>query len=162
LKEGRKISPIWILTAVFVAVPIVLIASCVGYSAFQARRPKDMPNAIWIDAPAVPFGFYHGWWESCWLESDQQTNHCRLYEPELRPPVVFEGRYMPCEGKSPIQMTELKLRPPARSESMWIFPGFVAFLEDGRILVPLENVRDCPRILESVEHKKVEGYERSN
>jgi len=69
---------------------------------------------------------------------------------------------MPCEGKSPIQMTELKLRPPARSESMWIFPGFIAFLEDGRILVPLENVRDCPKILESVEHKKVEGYERSN
>ena len=162
MTEGRKIAPIWILLAMFVAVPVVLIASCVGYSAFQARQPKDMPNAIWIDAPAVPFGFYRGWWEGCWVESDQQTNHCRLYAGELRPPVVFEGRYMPCEGKSPIRMTDLKLRPPARGENMWIFPGFVAFLEDGRILVPLENVRDCPRILERLEHKKIEGYERSN
>jgi hypothetical protein len=69
---------------------------------------------------------------------------------------------MPCDGKSPIQMTALKLRPPASSESMWIFPGFVAFLDDGRILVPLENVSDCPKILERLGHKKIEGYERSN
>jgi hypothetical protein len=69
---------------------------------------------------------------------------------------------MPCDGKSPIPITELKLRPPARSESMWTFPGFVAFLEDGRILVPLENVRDCPKILERLDHKKIQGYEGSN
>jgi hypothetical protein len=162
LRASRKIAPILILLTILVAAPIVLMASCVGYSAFQARRPKDMPNAIWIDAPAVPFGFYHGWWEGCWVDSDQQTNYCRLYARGLRPPVVFDGRYMPCEGKSPIPMTELKLRPPARSESMWIFPGFVAFLEDGRILVPLENVGDCPKILERLYHKKTQGYEGSN
>jgi hypothetical protein len=69
---------------------------------------------------------------------------------------------MPCEARSPIRMTELKLRPPARNESMWIFPGFVAFLEDGRILVPLDNVRDCPKILERLEHKNVQGYEGKN
>jgi hypothetical protein len=162
LRESRKIAPIWILLTILVAAPIALMASCVGYSAFQARRPKDMPNAIWIDAPAVPFGFYRGWWEGCWVEPDQQTNHCRLYARGLRPQVVFEARYMPCEEKSPIQMTELKLRPPARNESMWIFPGFVAFLEDGRILVPLDKVRDCPKILERLEHKNVHGYEGKN
>jgi hypothetical protein len=155
---SRNIAPIWILLTMFVAVPIALMASCVGYSAFQARRPKDMPNAIWIDAPAVPFGYYRGWWEGCWVDSGQQTNHCRLYSRE----VVFEGRFMPCEGKSPIPMTELKLRPPARSESMWIFPGFVAFLEDGRILVPLENVPECPKVLERLEYKKIQGYEGNN
>jgi hypothetical protein len=69
---------------------------------------------------------------------------------------------MPCDGESPIPMTELKLRPPASSDSMWIFPGFVAFLEDGRILVPLEKVNDCPKILERLEHKKIERYEKSN
>lgn len=159
MREGRKLAPIWILLIMFVAVPIVLMASCVGYSAFQARRPKDMPNAIWIDAPADPFGFYRGWWEDCWVDLDQQTNHCRLYARDLRPPVVFEGRYMPCDRKSPIPMIELKLRPPARSESMWVFPGFVTFLEDDRILVPLENVRDCPKILEGLEHRNIQGYE---
>jgi hypothetical protein len=56
-------------------------------------------------------------------------------------------------------MIELKLRPPARSESMWVFPGFVTFLEDDRILVPLENVRDCPKILEGLEHRNIQGYE---
>jgi hypothetical protein len=162
LREIRKIAPIWILLTILVAVPIILMASCVGYSAFQARRPKDMPNAIWIDAPAVPFGFYHGWWEGCWVDADQQTNHCRLYAGQSRSPVVFEGRYMPCEGKSPIPMSELKLRPPAHSESMWIFPGFVAFLENGRILVPLENVHDCPKILERLKHRNILGYEGSN
>jgi hypothetical protein len=162
LAHAWKLDPIWTIIAVLVGVPILLMASCLGCSAFQARQPKDMPNAIWIDAPAVPFGFYHGWWEGCWVESDQQTNRCRLYARNLHPPVVFEGRYMPCDGKSPIQMTALKLRPPASSESMWIFPGFVAFLDDGRILVPLENVSDCPKILERLGHKKIEGYERSN
>ena len=66
---------------------------------------------------------------------------------------------MPCDRKSPIPMIELKLRPPARSESMWVFPGFVPFLEDDRILVPLENVRDCPKILEGLEHRNIQGYE---
>ena len=157
MKQGRKIAPVWIVLITFVAVPTLLIASCVGYSAFQARRPKDMPNAIWVDAPAVSFGFCRGWWEGCWVESDQQTNRCRLYARGLHPPVVFDGRYMPCEGNSPIPMSELRLRPPSNSESMWIFPGFVAFLEDGRILVPLENVRDCPKIIERLGRKKSAG-----
>lgn len=162
MTESRNIPPIRILLITFVALPIVLMASCLGYSAFEARRPREMPNAIWIDALPVPFGFYRGWWEGCWVESDQQANHCRLYARDLHPPVVFEGRYMPCGGTSPIQITELKLRPPARDESMWIFPGFVAFLKDGRILVPLENVPDCTKIIERLEHERVQGHEGSN
>lgn len=154
LAEGRRISPIWILLIAFVAVPILLIASCVGYSAFQARRPKDMPNAIWIDAPAVPFGFYRGWWEGCWVESDQKANRCRLYARDLDPPVVFEDRYMACNATSPIPMSELKLRPPKDDEDMWIFPGVVVFLDDGRILVPVGNLRDCPKILEKLSDAK--------
>jgi hypothetical protein len=153
LKQRLKIAPAWILLITFVAVPILLIASSVGYSAFQARRPKDMPNAIWVHAPAVPFGFYRGWWEGCWVESDQQTNHCRLYARNLDPAVVFEGQYLPCDGSSPIPMSELRLRPPSNGESMWIFPGFVAFLQNGRILVPLENIRECPKIIEKLGRK---------
>lgn len=157
--EGRKIDPVWILTAMFVAVPILGMASCLGLKAFQARRPKDMPaSSIWIDAPAVPFGFYHGWWEGCWIESDGQTNHCRLYGPELSPPIIFEGRFMPCGALAPIPVSELKLKPPPHSPDMWIFPGFIAFLEDGRILVPLENVGDCPKIRDRLEREKTAGF----
>jgi len=161
-KRRRKIAPIWIFLLMFVAVPILVISSCVGYSAVQARRPKDMPNAIWIDAPAVPFGFYHGWWEGCWLDSDQQTNYCRLYGPELNPPVVYEGRFMPCDGSQPIPMSELKLRPPQQNSEMWIFPGFVAFLESGRLLVPTDKVSDCSKIRGRLERRKATQLERTN
>ncbi len=145
-KKDRKFAPIWILLLMFVAVPILVISSCVGYLALQARRPKDMPNAIWIDAPPVPFGFYRGWWESCWLEPDQQANHCRLYAPGLPKPVVYEGRFMPCDASQPVPVSQLKLRAPKSSEQMWIFPGFVVLLQDDRILVPIDKVGDCAKI----------------
>jgi hypothetical protein len=161
LKQDRKIAPIWILLAMFIAAPILVIGSCVGHSALQARRPKDMPNAIWIDAPAVPFGFYHGWWEGCWLEPDQRTNHCRLYGPGLHPPVVYEGRFMPCDSTEPIPPGELKLGPPRDSSDMWIFPGFVVFLESDRILVPIQNTSDCSIIRERLETKAAQT-ERPN
>lgn len=164
MKRGQKIAPIWIVLFMFVAVPILVISSSVGYSAFQARRPKDMPNAIWIDAPAVPFGFYHGWWEGCWLESDLRTNHCRLYGPGLHPPVVYEGRFVPCDGGQPVPMAELKLRAPQESSDMWIDPSpkFDAFLEDGRILVPIENVSDCSSIRGRLERKRTTQLERND
>ena len=156
MKRGRKIAPIWILLFVFVAVPILVISSCVGYSPFQARRPKDMPNAIWIDAPAVPFGFYHGWWEGCWLESDQRTNHCRLYGPGLHPPVVYEGRFMPCDSSQPVPTGELRLKPPRYGPDVWIYPSprFIVFLEDGRILVPIDELSNCSKIRGRLERTK--------
>ncbi len=45
---------------------------------------------------------------------------------------------------------------------MWIFPGFVAYLEDGRILAPLKNIPDCTKMVERLEHDKVQGNEGSN
>jgi hypothetical protein len=137
----------------FVGIPALLMVLSLGYLAFEARRPKDMPlNSIWIDAPAVPFGFYRGWWQGCWVEPDQQANRCRLYGPGLRPSVVYEGRFTPCEGTSPIPMGELKLKPPSDSSDMWIFPRFLVFLQDGRLLVPVENAQDCPKIRQRLEH----------
>lgn len=69
---------------------------------------------------------------------------------------------MPCGSSQPVAMGELKLRPPHGSEEMWIFPGFVAFLEDGRILVPIENVSDCSKIRGRLEQKKAAQLERNN
>jgi len=119
-----------------------------------------MQNAIWIDAPAIPFAFYHGWWEGCWLDPDGQTDHCRLYAPGLDPPVVYEGRFMPCDSGEPVPASELMLRPPHDSAHMWEFPRFIVFLRDGRVLVPIENVSDCSKIREQLKNEA--ELERSN
>jgi hypothetical protein len=147
MKQGREFSPFWILITMLVGVAVLLVAASIGYSAFQARRPADMPaGSVWIEAPAVPFSFYHGWWQGCWVEADQKANHCRLYGPGLHPPTVYEGRFLPCGQTSPIPANELILRPPTSSESMWRFPRFVVFLQDGRLLVPVENLGDCQKL----------------
>ena len=156
----RKIAPTWILLFMFAAMPTLIISSCVGYSAFRARRPKDMPNAIWIKAPAAPLGFYRGWWEACWVESDQQTNHCRLYGPG--PSVVYEGRFMPCGAAQPVPTRQLTLQAPPDVSEMWDFPGFVAFLENGKILVPIEKLGDCSKIRQKLEQKKTAQLERND
>lgn len=152
MKTGRKFSPLSILLVMFVGVPILMMGSCIAYTAFQARRPKDMPNAIWIDAPAVPFGFYRGWWEDCWLEPDQRANHCRLYAGDLHPPTVFEGRYLACDGESPVPLSLLKIRPPSQSAHMWLRPdGVAVILQNGRLLVPAERYADCATIRAKLE-----------
>lgn len=69
---------------------------------------------------------------------------------------------MPCDGSQPVPMGELNLRPPHDSADMWIFPGFVVFLEDGRILVPIENVSDCSKIRGRLEQNKAVQSERNN
>ncbi len=133
---------------------IVLVLIPLGTTAYQARRPADMPAAstVWVSAPAVPFGFYHGWWLGCWPDRDQQTNRCRLYAGGLNPPTVYEGRYVACEGKSPVPANQLKIKPFIHSENMWLRPNGVAvILQDGGILVPMENHDDCAKIRERLE-----------
>lgn len=55
---------------------------------------------------------------------------------------------MPCNASQPVPVSELKLRPPHDNSDIWVFPGFVVFLEDGRILVPVDEVSDCSKIRE--------------
>lgn len=163
MTQPRRISPSSILLVTLIVAPILYVGSCLGYKAFEARRPKDMPpNSIWINAPAVPFGFYRGWWEGCSLTPDQTANYCRLSARDLHPPTVYEGRFMPCNGASPAPLGELDLKPPQETGGMWIFPGFVAFLRDGRILVPLENLGDCRKILDRIAGNKNAALERTN
>jgi hypothetical protein len=141
-----KISPRRLIALIAVGWLVVLVGIPLSLAAYRARRPSDMPaNSIWIDAPAVPFGFYRGWWLGCW-DDGQHANRCRLYSGSLNPPVVYEGRYLPCEGKSPIPPAELNLKAPVDSSEMWVFPGVIVFLQDGRLLVPVENFGDCDKI----------------
>jgi len=148
MKIGR------LLNLIAVGWVIVLVAIPLGVMAYRARRPVDMAaaNTVWIDAPAVPFGFYHGWWLGCWVDQDQQSNRCRLYGPSLSPPVVYEGRYIPCEGKSPVPVDQLKIKPLSDSVNMWLRPeGVAVVLQDGRLLVPAESHGDCAKIRARLE-----------
>lgn len=118
---------------------------------WQARRPSDMPrNSIWIDAPALPFSFYHGWWFGCWIDPDQKSNRCRLWgSGGLH--TVYEGIYVSCESKAPVQGDELQLSAPADSMGMWVGNSDAgifapaAFLTNGKVLVPVGALRDCEK-----------------
>jgi hypothetical protein len=148
MKAGR------LLVLIALGWAIVLVAIPLGLTAYRARRPADMPaaNTVWINAPAVPFGFYRGWWLGCWVDSGQRVNRCRLYAGDLRPSTVFEGRYLACDGESPVPLSELKIRPPSNSAAMWLWPdGVAVILQDGRLLVPAERRGDCAKIRTKLE-----------
>ena len=129
-----------------------LIGLLVVRPAWQARRPPDMPrNSVWIDAPALPFSFYHGWWFGCWIDSDGRSNRCRLWgSGGLQ--TVFEGLYVSCDSKTPVQGNELQLSAPADSMRMWVGnsePSIfapAAFLANGKVLVPVEALHDCEKV----------------
>jgi hypothetical protein len=110
-------------------------------------------NSIWIDAPAVPFGFYRGWWLGCSIDSDQRANKCVLYKSDLHPPIVYEGRYLPCDGKAPVPVDQLKLKPCRDGSNMWVFPGVIVLLQDGRFMLPEENLAKCDELRVRLEER---------
>jgi hypothetical protein len=131
-----------------------LIGLLVGRPVWQARRPSDMPrNSVWIDAPTLPFSFYHGWWFGCWIDSDLKSNRCRLWGTG-GVQTVYEGLYVSCDKGSPVAVEELQLNAPADSADMWVghSEGNVfapaAFLRNGRILVPVEAPGACKELQE--------------
>ena len=126
---------------------------------WQARRPSDMPpTSAWVDAPALPFGFYHGWWFGCWVDSDHKSNRCRLWgSGGLQ--TVYEGLYVSCDQRSPVPADELQISAPSDSSNMWVgySEGHVfapaAFLRNGKILVPIETPRACEELREKKARK---------
>src|SRR5579872_6805702 len=89
------------------------------------------------------------------MDADQQSNRCWLDGPSLHPPTVYEGRHLACEGKSPVPLKELRIRPPRESMDMWLRPsGVVGILEGGRLLVPAENYGDCEKIHARLEDQR--------
>jgi hypothetical protein len=154
----RVIKAIALVVAIVIGIVVLLVGSSLGWKAYQARRPTDMPpTSIWIDAPAVPFGFYRGWWLGCWVDSAQPSNRCRLYGPGLEQAVVYEGEYIACEGKSPVPVSDLKLRPPRDSFDMWTRDSKSEMapavqLQNGVILVPVGTIQQCEKLRARLNH----------
>ncbi len=137
---------------------IVLVGIIAGikllfwWGAQPSPRPKNMPlDSIWIDAPAVPFGWHRGWWFGCWIDSDGHSNRCRFFDGET-PQVVYEGLYVSCDSGSPVPANELKIKAPVESMHMWvglnqngdIAPA--AFLQNGEFLVPVRSPHGCEEL----------------
>jgi hypothetical protein len=118
---------------------------------FPPRRPRDMPqNSVWIDAPALPISWHHGWWFGCETTSSGTANYCRLVMANGTK--VFEGEYLPCEGRLPIPMSKLNLVPPPDQVGMWIADNRlkdlapIGALREGDLLLPVVALDRCDEL----------------
>src|SRR5215472_16680419 len=109
------------LIALVVAFPLFWFAGGITWldtRVFPPRRPKDMPkNAVWINAPALPISWHHGWWFGCEMASSQTSNYCRLVRNDGNE--VYGGDYLPCRTSAAIPENEIHLVPPRDSAEMW-------------------------------------------
>jgi hypothetical protein len=144
---------IWIPAAALIAL-LAGIRILLWWGAQPSVRPKDMPaNSIWVDAPALPFSWHHGWWLGCWIDADGHSNRCRLWGAALKNPIVFEGQYISCETHSAAVLSELKLKVPSNSMQMWVGVSTAegtapaVFLQNGKHLVPVQAPHGCEELL---------------
>ncbi len=139
------------LAAMVVAFPLFWFAGGIAWldtKVFPPRRPKEIPqNAIWIDGPALPISWHHGWWFACDTPSSRPANYCRLVLPDGT--TVYAGEYLPCEGKSPVPMSEINLVPPPDQVGMWIADkrltemAPIGALREGDLLLPIAVLDRC-------------------
>jgi hypothetical protein len=149
----------WIPAAILVGI-IAGIMILRWWGLQPSFRPRGMPkDSIWIDAPALPISWHHGWWFGCWIDSDGHSNRCRLWGAGLDNPKVFEGQYVSCENHSPVAVSELKLKAPPDSSDMWVgvtsdeIIGPAVFLQNGKYLVPVEAPQGCEELRKRLKHK---------
>ena len=113
------------------------------------RRPRHMAkNSVWIDAPALPISWHHGWWFGCDISSSGTTNYCRLVGADGKQ--INAGEYLPCGRGSPIpESSMLLVPPPPRSFGMWLADNRlsslspIGYLSDGDILLPAAAIDRC-------------------
>jgi len=118
---------------------------------FPPRRPQNVPqNAVWIDAPALPISWHHGWWFGCDTPSSGTANYCRLVMANGQD--VYAGAYLPCDGRSPVPTSKIDLVPPPDNVGMWIvdkrLTGLVPIgaLRDGDLLLPVAILDRCDEL----------------
>jgi len=141
------------VAALVVALPLFWLAGGIRWldtRVFPPRRPKDMPqNAVWIDAPALPISWHHGWWFGCDLSPSVAANHCRLVMANGEE--VYVGEYLPCGSKVPLPVSTKELVPPPRNVEMWIADkrlktlAPVGALQNGDLLLPVVVIDRCDK-----------------
>ena len=110
------------VTCVFIAAVVFWLAGGMHWlnKAIPPRQPKFMPkNSVWIDAPALPISWHHGWWFGCDMVSSGSANYCRLIRGDGEQ--VYAGEYLPCSTDSAVAEANIHLVPPADSSGMWLF-----------------------------------------
>ena len=140
--------------ALVLALPLFWFAGGIRWldtKVFPPRRPKDMPpNAVWIDAPALPISWHHGWWFGCDTPLSGRANYCRLVMADGSE--VYEGEYLPCENGSPVAMSNIDLVPPPDQVGMWIADkrlkelAPIGALRKGDLLVPVAVLDRCDEL----------------
>jgi hypothetical protein len=148
---------------VCVGVALYLIASReFEIGMFAPKRPGSLPaNAIWIDAPPLPFTYAHGWWLGCVIQG--ATDVCDLVGHNDRASggngqnrLVSSENYLSCRTLAALKTTDIELKPPHDSTTMWVkFDSErdslgmapVAFLKNGDVLVPTNAIAQCPKFL---------------
>ena len=118
---------------------------------FPPRRPKDMPdNAVWIDAPALPISWHHGWWFGCDTPSSATANYCRLVMANGTE--VYAGEYLDCKDRSPVPISKINLIPPPNQVGMWIADKRLSMLapigalREGDLLLPIAVLDRCDEL----------------
>ena len=80
-----------------------------------------------------------GNWVACGIDSEQQTNWCRV--TDARGEVVYEGDYLPLRSQAPLSLTSIRLGYAA-PDRLWVrgpdegSPVPVIPLASGDVLVP--------------------------
>ncbi len=166
-ERSRQTTIIWV---------VLLSVICVGlyyWSApemevgqFKPRIPSELPlDAIWIDAPALPFTFAHGWWLGCEKVSPE-ADRCvlirhndRMSGGDASNDLESEERYISCRSGAAIETGDLRLAVPPDSMNMWILKkgpetkwngaSPAVFLQSGDVLVPVGYLERCKGLLKS-------------
>jgi len=142
------------LTAFVLALALFWLAGGIRWldtKVFPPRRPKDMPqNAVWIDAPALPISWHHGWWFGCDLAPSGTANYCRLEMANGED--VYAGEYLPCGSKLPVPVSTRELVPPPQNVEVWIADDRlktlapIGALQDGDLLLPVVVLDRCDKL----------------
>lgn len=143
--------------ALVVAFPIFWFGGGIGWletKVFPPRRPTDMPaNSIWINAPALPISWHHGWWFGCDVAQSGVANYCRLVMANGEE--VYAGEYLPCGSKTPLPVSTRDLVAPSHSGAIWIADNRlktlapVGVLRNGDLLLPVDVLDRCEKFKET-------------
>jgi hypothetical protein len=145
-RQNLVVNLLLAFAAVVVALPFFWLFGGIRWldtRVFPPRRPKNMPqNAIWIDAPALPISWHHGWWFGCSAPSSGTANQCRLVMPNGDE--VYAGNYLPCGSKSVLPLSQIDLVPPPHSVGMWIADNRLTTLARHSYAKDCQSIRILP------------------